>query len=136
LIQKASKPLRESTAGFTNKVGMTSGSREGEFGLDRRVFETAVRTARLASLRTGPERLLDDGLDGAGATAAFRRAAETAIDLLGVAGKVASGADGMANIVIAEDVTGTDNHQNWRTFVMRRHRYVSVRRDAKGKAGF
>ena len=48
----------------------------------------AVRAAGAAGLGTSPQRLVDDGLDGARASAAFGAAAEAAVDLLGVAGKV------------------------------------------------
>ena len=47
-----------------------------------------VRTAGAAGLGTSPQRFVYDGLDGARASAAFGAAAEAAVDLLGVAGKV------------------------------------------------
>src|SRR5258708_10059655 len=73
-----------------------------------------VRAAGAAGLGAGAERFLDDGLDGARATAAFGAAAEAAVDLLGISGKVFCGLDGTADIMVAEDVTGTDNHETGR----------------------
>jgi hypothetical protein len=74
----------------------------------------AVRAAGAAGLGTSPQRLVDDGLDGARASAAFGAAAEAAVDLLGVAGKVLRRLDGTADIVVAKDVTRTHNHKNGR----------------------
>ena len=70
----------------------------------------AMRAARAAGLRAGAERFIDDGLDGACATAAFGAAAEAAIDLLGIARDARRCTDGIADVMVAEDVTGTDNH--------------------------
>ena len=75
-----------------------------------RVVTVAVRTADAAGLGAGAQRLVDDGLDGARAAAAFGAAAEAAVDLLGIARKSIRGADSTADIVVAKDVTGTDNH--------------------------
>jgi hypothetical protein len=58
----------------------------------------------------GAERLVDDGLDRARAATAFGATTEAAIDLLGVAGKLVRRVDGLTDIVIAKNVTGTDNH--------------------------
>ena len=71
----------------------------------------AVRTARTARLGARAERLVDDGLDGARAAAAFGAAAETAIDLLGIAGEVFRAIDRTADIVVGQDVAGTNNHK-------------------------
>ena len=71
----------------------------------------AVGAAQTAGLGTRAERFVDDGLDGAGAAAAFGAAAETAIDLLRMARQVAGCADGIADIMVAEDVAGTDDHE-------------------------
>ena len=70
----------------------------------------AVRAARAAGLGAGTQRFVDDGLDGAGTTAAFGAAAEAAIDLLGIARDARRCTDGIADIMVAKDVTGTDNH--------------------------
>jgi hypothetical protein len=68
-------------------------------------------TSGMAALGAGSEGLIDDGLDGACATAAFGAAAEAAVDLLGIARKVIRRAYGMAHIMVAEDVAGTNNHE-------------------------
>jgi hypothetical protein len=70
----------------------------------------AVRTTGAAGLGAGAQRLVDDGLDGARATAALGAASETTVNLLGVAGKMLRAFDGTADIVVAKHVTGTDNH--------------------------
>jgi hypothetical protein len=58
------------------------------------------------------ERLIDEAFNGASASAAFGAAAEAAVDLLWIARKVLRGVDGVTNIVVAEDVAGTNNHEN------------------------
>jgi hypothetical protein len=96
-----------------------------------------VRTSGAARLGAGPERLVDDGLDGARAAAAFGTAAKAAIDLLGTSGKVFCWRDGTADIMVAEDVTGTDNHETGGPFGETEPiRYLRPRRDAKGKTVF
>ena len=70
----------------------------------------AVRTAGAASLGAGAERLVDDGLDGARAAAALGAATETAVNLLGIAGKVFRTLDGTTDIVVGQHVAGTDDH--------------------------
>jgi len=74
----------------------------------------AVRATGTTGLGAGAERLIDDGLDGARATAALGAATETTVELLGVAGKVLRTLDDTADIVIAKHVAGTDNHKNGR----------------------
>jgi hypothetical protein len=74
----------------------------------------AVRAANAAGLGAGAQCLLDDGLDGARAAAAFGAAAKATVDLLGIAGKVFRCLHGTTDIVVAEDVTGTDNHKSGR----------------------
>ena len=74
------------------------------------VLRTAVRAARAAGLGAGAQRLVDDLLDRARATAAFGAAAETAIDLPRGAGKAIGRRDGGADILVAQDVAGTNNH--------------------------
>ena len=71
--------------------------------------------AGLAGHGAFTQRLVNDGLDGARASAAFGAATEVAIDLLGVARQLFSRADGVADIVVAEDVAGTNNHENGKT---------------------
>ena len=70
----------------------------------------AVRTAGAAGLGAGAQRLVDDGLDGTRAAAAFGAAAETAVNLLGVTGKLLRTLDGTTDIVVAKHVAGTDDH--------------------------
>ncbi len=89
-----------------------SGGREREPGVGLRLYAgLAVRTSGTAGLGAGAEGLVDDGLDGARAPAAFGAAAEAAIDLLGTAGKVRRRGDGTADVLVADDVTGTNNHE-------------------------
>jgi hypothetical protein len=73
--------------------------------------DMAVGTAQAAGLGAGTKRFVNDGLDGAGAAAAFGAAAEAAIDLLRMARQVTGCADGIADIMVAEDVAGTDDHE-------------------------
>jgi hypothetical protein len=64
-----------------------------------------------AAIDAGAERLLDDRGDGPRTTATFGAATETAINLLGVPGKLVRIVDGMPDVVVAQDVTGTNNHE-------------------------
>ena len=70
----------------------------------------AVRAASLASVDAGTKRFVDDGLDGAGAPAAFGTATKAAIKLLGATRKVVRGIHGVADVVVAQHIAGTDNH--------------------------
>ena len=100
-------------------------------------FGPGMRTTRTAGLGASPERLVDDGLDGARAAAAFGAAAEAAIDLLGISGKVFCRLDRTADIMVAEDVARTDNHETGGPFGETEPiRYLRPRRDAKGKTVF
>ena len=74
----------------------------------------AVRASGAAGLGAGAEGFFNDGLDGARASPAFGAAAEATIDLLGIAGKVLRSIDRAADILVADDVTGTNNHENSR----------------------
>jgi hypothetical protein len=71
----------------------------------------AVRAAGAASLGTGTQRLVDDGLDRARAAAAFGAAAEATIDLLGIPGEVLRTTDRAADIMVGQDVARTNNHK-------------------------
>ena len=62
----------------------------------------------------GTERLVDDGLDSARAPAALGAASEATINLLRVARQFTCGDHGVADIMVAEDVTGANNHRNGR----------------------
>jgi hypothetical protein len=70
----------------------------------------AVRTSGPAGLGASTQRVVDDGLDGARATAALGAATEAPVDLLGIAGKVLRTFDGNTDVVVAQHVAGTDNH--------------------------
>ena len=72
----------------------------------------AVRASGAAGLGAGAQRFVDDGLDGARAPAAFGAATEAAIDLLGISRQIVRRVDGAADIVVGDDVTGTDNHED------------------------
>src|SRR4051794_40597399 len=54
--------------------------------------------------------LVHDSADGARAPPALRRAAETAVDLIGGGGTRRRSVEGRTNITIAEDVAGTNDH--------------------------
>jgi hypothetical protein len=71
----------------------------------------AVRASGLAGLGAGTESVVNDSLDGAGTSATFSAATEAAIELLGIAWKVFRGVHGIADIVVAKDVAGTNNHK-------------------------
>ena len=91
-----------------------SGSREREFLFARHILAgLAVRAAGIAGLRAVPERIVDDRPDGARAAAAFGAATEAVIDLLGAPWKIVlRRADGQADILVADDVAGTDDHES------------------------
>jgi hypothetical protein len=115
-----------------------SGGSERELGVDMRLgVGLAVRTSRLAGLGAGPESLFNDGLDRAGAATTFDAATQAAVYLPGIAGKILRGLDRAADIVVADNVAGTDNHENGRPIGDAwAHRYSRPPRDAKGKTVF
>jgi hypothetical protein len=91
----------------------------------------------MAGLGASTESLLNDGFDSAGASATFGAATEAAIDLLGIARKVFRDVDGATDIVVAEDVAGTNNHIDGGLIGdAKPSRYLRPRRDAKGKTVF
>jgi len=99
-------------AGEANDIRGSGDGFERKFAVDVLMRPgPAVRASGMAGLGASTERLVNDGLDGARASATFCAAAEAAIDLLGIAGKVLRGADGTTDIVVAEDVAGTNNHK-------------------------
>ena len=98
-----------------------------------------VRATGTAGLGAGPKRLIEDRLDGARAAAALGAAAETIIDLLGTTRRFVRIGHRMAYIVVAEDVTGTDDHETGRTFKAAGiliFKYSRPPREAKGKTVF
>ena len=72
----------------------------------------AVRASGAAGLGAGTEGVINDGLDGTRASATLGAATETAVDLLGIARELFRRVDGVTDIVVAEDVAGTNNHEN------------------------
>jgi hypothetical protein len=90
---------------------VVSGDSQRELGMNVRFHNrVAVRASGTASFGTGAERFVDDGFDGARASPTFSAATEAAIDLLGVARQIFRGADGTTDIMVGQDVTGTDDH--------------------------
>ena len=71
----------------------------------------AVPTSGLAGFGAVTERLFDDALDRACTATACNAATETAVDLPGIARKILRRAHGTADIVVAKDVAGTDDHE-------------------------
>jgi hypothetical protein len=89
------------------------GGFERESGVDVRFRRgVAMRASGTAGLGASAQGLVNDGLDGTRTPPAFCAAAEAAVELLGVAGQIFRGADGTADIVVGEDVAGTNNHEN------------------------
>jgi len=72
--------------------------------------DPAVRAAGTAGLGASPQSLVDDSLKGARTSAALSATPETAVNLLGATREIICGADGVADIVVAEDMAGTNNH--------------------------
>src|ERR1700694_5899005 len=84
-----------------------------KFAVDARVrLRLAVGAPGVAGLGASTQSLVNDGFDGARASGTFGAATEAAINLLGIARKVFRGVDGTTNIVVAEDVAGTNNHKD------------------------
>src|ERR1700709_2157316 len=107
-MARATIPTKKQWEPRDQRIQRFSGSCERE--IVNRFFGhgVAVRAARTARLGAGAKRFVDDGLDGTCATAAFGTAAEASIDLLGTACDARSCTDGIADIMVAEDVAGTD----------------------------
>jgi len=72
----------------------------------------AMRASGAAGLGARTEGVVNDSFDGTGTSATFGAATEAAIELLGIAWKAFRGVDGIADIVVAEDVAGTNNHKD------------------------
>ena len=72
----------------------------------------AMRASGTAGLGARAQSLFNDALDGAGAAATFGAATEAAIELLGVTGQIFRGVNRTADIVVGEDVAGTNDHGN------------------------
>ena len=70
-----------------------------------------MRAAGAALLGAGAEGFVDDGLDGARAPAAFGAAAEATVNLFRISRQVRRCTDGIPDIVVAQNVAGTDDHE-------------------------
>jgi hypothetical protein len=90
------------------------GGFEEEFLWDLRFGRSlTVPAAGMAGLGALAQGIVNDGLDGARASAAFDAAAKAVIDPLGATRQIRGGvADGIADVMVAEDVAGTYNHGN------------------------
>jgi len=89
-----------------------SGSGELEVDLGRLVvLGVAMRTASAAGLGTRAEGFLDNRLNGACASTAFDAAAQAVIDLLGIPRQVRRRAHRVTDIVVGQDVAGTNDHK-------------------------
>ena len=76
----------------------------------------AVRAAGAAGPGTSAECLVNDGLDGARASAALGAAAKATINLFRISRQIRSRTHGIADIVVTQDVAGTDDHETGRAF--------------------
>jgi hypothetical protein len=98
-----------------NSTGFSAGrEREGRGSFLRGLVVggvAAVRAAGTAFLGAGAEGFIDDGLDRARATAAFGAAAEATINLFWIPRQVRRCAYGTTDIVVAQNVAGTDDHE-------------------------
>jgi hypothetical protein len=108
-----SKPLPpRRPAAELPQIPKFSGGGERELAMDVRIRPgLAVRAPRTAGFGASAQSLVDDGPDGARASATFGAATEAVIDLLGAAREVNHATDGAADIVVGDDVTGTNNHE-------------------------
>ena len=120
-----SNPLPKGSDSGKQAILETSGGSERERSIGMRLdIPRAVGAPSATGLGAGTKSLVHDGLDGARAPAAFSAAAEAAIELLGIAGQIFRRRDGTADIVVAKDVAGTNNHEERAGLsVMRRKRY-------------
>jgi hypothetical protein len=117
--RSAKKAVEATESGhFAVKVrgsGFSAGrEREPRDGFLRRLViggVAAVRAAGAALLGTGAKGFIDDGLDRARAAAAFGTAAETTVNLLGIPRQVRGCTHGIPDIVVTQNVAGTDDHR-------------------------
>ena len=118
-MPRASAVLRRNTAtgifqfGQTLRRGRLSGCgnlADRQLGRHMRVGVVRRMGASSGTLPgAGTQRILDDLVDGAGAAAAFGAAAQAAIDLPCRARTVGRGADRAADVIIAQNIAGTDD---------------------------
>ena len=100
-------------------MNVSGSSFEGELAVRARVRIRqvrdrlpAVRASGAAGLGARTKSVVNDGLDGARAATAFGTAAEATVDLLGIPGEVFRAIDRIADIMVGQDVAGTNNHEN------------------------
>ncbi len=108
-------PGTTTTDAWVNRGGLAGSQRKpaldvfgGSLGVG---MILAVLAACLAGTCAGAQRVVDDGLDRTGTPAALRAAPETAVELLGVAWQFLRRFHRLADVVVAEDVAGADNHE-------------------------
>ncbi len=88
-IAGRSNPLPKGSDSGKQAIFEVSGGSERELGIDMRLgVPFAVGAPRATGHGASTESLVNDGLDGARAPAAFSAAAEAAIELLGIAGQI------------------------------------------------
>jgi len=75
------------------------------------VRRAAMRATGAAFLGAGAERFIDDRLDRTRATSTLGAAAEASVNLLGIPRKIRSCTHGIPDIVVGQDVAGTDDHE-------------------------
>ena len=71
----------------------------------------------MAGLCAGSERIVDDGFYRRRTAAALNAAAQAIIDMLCVPKHLVSGIDSIADIAVAENVAGANDHETRKTFV-------------------
>ena len=118
-MNESNPPAETAGEGQAQYLKVSGSSFEGELAVRARVRIrqvrdrlAAVRASGAAGLGAGTEGVVNDGLDGTRASATLGAATETAVDLLGIAREVFRSVDGVTDIVVAEDVAGTNNHEN------------------------
>jgi hypothetical protein len=92
--------------------------RESQRGFLRRLVVRhvpGVRATRAAFLGASAEGFVDDGLDRSRTATAFGAAAEATVNLLRIPRQVRGCTYSATDIVVAQDVAGTDNHETART---------------------
>ncbi len=87
-IAGRSNPLPKGSDSGKQAIFEVSGGSERELGIDMRLVAPAMGAPRATGLGASTKSLVDDGFDGARASAAFSAAAEAAIELLGIAGQI------------------------------------------------
>jgi hypothetical protein len=124
--------------GISDRLGTSERRRGRELAMAVGIFrDPAMRAAGTTGLGASPQSLVDNGLEGARAAAAFGATTETAVNLLGATGKITRSTDGVADIVVSQDVAGTNNHKNQGPVCeVTPIRYSRASRDAKGKTVF